>query len=123
MTPVQITTLNSDMMSGIDRAEQLVARTAAEWQSLWQRHAPGRSAPTVDFAKSMVVAVFLGSRPSGGFQVEITGVRTDGKTLVVQWAERRPAPGQMAAQVLTAPSHIVTVPRHAGEVRFEKAGQ
>jgi VWFA-related protein len=123
MTPVQLTTLNSDMMSGIDRAEQLVARSAAEWQSLWQRHAPGRPSPTVDFAKNMVVAVFLGSRPTGGYQVEITGVRTDGKTLVVQWAERRPAPGQMAAQVLTAPSHIVTVPRHAGEVRFEKAGQ
>jgi hypothetical protein len=120
-TPVQMNTINSDMMSGIDRAEQLVVRTAAEWQSLWQRHAPGRPAPAVDFNKNMVLAVFLGSRPSGGYQVQITGVKSDGKALVVQWAERRPAPGQMAAQVMTAPSHIVTVPRHDGEVRFEKA--
>jgi VWFA-related protein len=120
-TPVQTTTINSDMMSGIDRPEQLVLRTAAEWQTAWQRHAPGRPAPGVDFNKNMVVAVFLGSRPSGGYQVEITGVRTNGKTLVVQWAERQPGPGQMAAQVMTAPSHIVTVPRHEGEVRFEKA--
>jgi VWFA-related protein len=122
LAPVQMTTINSDMMSAIDRPEQLVARTNAEWQAVWQRHAPGRPAPSVDLAKNMVVAVFLGSRPSGGFGVEITGIRTDGKVMVVQWAERRPAAGQVAVQVMTAPSHIVSVPRHAGEVRFEKVG-
>jgi hypothetical protein len=116
-------TINADMMSGVDRAEQVVARTAQEWQALWQRHAPGRQAPAIDFARNMVVAVFLGSRPSGGYQVQITGVRTVGPTLVVQWSEARPAPGQVAAQVMTAPAHIVTVPRHAGEVRFDKVGQ
>lgn len=116
-------TLNADMMSGVDRAEQVVARTPAEWEALWGRHAPGRRAPSVDFSTDMVVAVFLGSRPSGGFQVEITGVRPDGDALVVQWAERRPGPGQVAAQVMTAPSHIVAIPRHAGDVKFEKVNQ
>jgi VWFA-related protein len=123
LTPVQPITLNNDMMSGVGRAEQVVARTADEWQALWRRHAPGRPVPAVDFAKNMVVAVFLGSRPSGGYQVEITRVRSDGTALIVEWAERRPGPDQMAAQVITAPAHIVAVPRHAGDVRFEKAGQ
>jgi hypothetical protein len=118
-----MTTLNADMMSGIDRAEQAVARTDAEWQTLWRRHAPGRTPPAVDFARQTVVAVFLGSRPSGGYQVHITGTRLEGNTLVVQWSETRPGPDQVAAQVMTAPAHIATVPRHAGEVRFEKAGQ
>jgi VWFA-related protein len=121
--PVQMQTLNSDMMSGIDRPQQSVARTPDEWQALWQRHAPGRPAPTVDLTRDMVVAVFLGSRPSGGYQAEITGIRTEGNVLVVQWAERRPAPGQVAAQVMTAPAHLVTVPRYDGDVRFEKVGQ
>jgi hypothetical protein len=116
-------TLNSDMMSGIDRPQLAVARTPDEWQALWQRHAPGRAAPAVDFSRHMVVAVFLGSRPSGGYQAEITRITTDGPLMVVQWAERRPGPGQMAAQVMTSPSHLVTVPRHAGEVRFEQVGQ
>jgi VWFA-related protein len=122
-TLVQMETINADMMSGVDRAEQVVARNDAEWRALWQRHAPGRTAPAVDFSKHMVVAVFLGSRPSGGYQVQITGVRTEGNTLVVQWSESRPGPGQVAAQVMTAPAHIVTVPRHTGDVRFEKAAQ
>ena len=115
--------LNSDLMSGIDRPQQSVARTAAEWQTLWQQHAPGRPAPTVDFTKNMVVAVFLGSRPSGGYGVEITGVRAEGDATVVLWAERRPAPGQMASQVITAPSFIATVPRRDGPVRFQKMEQ
>jgi hypothetical protein len=116
-------TLNADMMSGVDRAEQAVARNDSEWKALWQRHAPGRPAPSVDFAKQIVVAVFLGSRPSGGYQVQINGVRAEGDALVVQWSESRPGPGQVAAQVMTAPSHIVVVARHTGTVRFEKVGQ
>ena len=115
-----MTTINSDMMSGIDRPQQTVARTPAEWQTLWSRHAPGRQAPAVDFATNMVIAVFLGSRTSGGYRIEITDVRPDGDSLVVQWAERQPSPGMVAAQVMTAPSYIVTVPRHEGDVRFQK---
>lgn len=115
-----MTTINSDMMSGITRPQQSVARTAAEWQTLWSQHVLGRPAPVVDFTKQMVVAVFLGSRSSSGYAVQITGVRKDGNTLVVQWAERKPEPGMMAAQVMTAPSHIATVPRHDGDLRFEK---
>ncbi|HXG87986.1 MAG TPA: VWA domain-containing protein [Vicinamibacterales bacterium] len=118
--PIAMTTINSDMMSGITRPQQSVARTAAEWQTLWSQHVLGRPAPVVDFTKQMVVAVFLGSRSSSGYAVQITGVRKDGNTLVVQWAERKPEPGMMAAQVMTSPSHIATVPRHVGDLRFEK---
>jgi len=39
---------------------------------------------------------------------------------VVRWAERKPGPGQMASQVMTAPAFIATVPRRDGPVRFEK---
>lgn len=116
-------TLNSDMMSGITRPEQVVARTADEFQAVWQRHAPGRPVPAVDFTTHMVVAVFLGSRSSSGYQAEITGVTTAGPVMVVRWEERRPAPGQVAAMVMTAPSHLVTVAHHEGDVRFEKVGQ
>jgi hypothetical protein len=115
MTPIA-----SDQMSAIDAPRQVVAKTAAEFQSLWRAHAPGRPTPNVDFAANMVVAVFLGSRPSAGYSVHITGVRRDGDALVVTWAERRPAPDQMAAQVMTAPAQIVAVPRFDGPIRFEK---
>jgi VWFA-related protein len=118
--PLAMTVIANDQMSAIDRARQVVVRSETEWQALWKQHAPGRAAPAVDFVKNMVLAVFLGTRTSGGFEAQITGARLDGGTLVVNWTERRPGRDQMAAQVMTSPAHIVSVPRHAGEVRFEQ---
>jgi len=82
-----------------------------------------RPVPGVDFGRRMVVAVFLGTRPSAGYAVEITGTGVDGNDLVVQWSERRPEKGMVAAQILTSPAHIVSVPKVTGAIRFEKAGQ
>ena len=117
---VAVTTVNADRMSGVDAAQQIVVRTPAEWNALWQKHAPGRSLPAVDFAKNMVLAVFLGGRPSGGYGVSITKVVIVGNELVVRWHEQKPAPGTSAAAVMTAPAHLVSVPRRDGPVRFEK---
>jgi hypothetical protein len=119
-TSVPMTPINSNRMSGIDTPQQSVVRTPAEFEALWRKHAPSQPMPTVDFSKQMVLAVFLGSRPSGGFGVQITGVQASGKDLVVQWVEMRPAPGMAAATVMTAPAHLVAVPQSEGAVRFEK---
>lgn len=119
---MQMNTIAADVMSAIDGARQVVAKTPADFEKLWREHAPGRPTPSVDFSKNMVIGVFLGSRPSGGFGVEITDVRRDGDALLVSWAERRPGRDQMAAQVMTAPAQLVAVPRFEGAVRFQKAG-
>ena len=123
MSPSPMTTVARDMMSGIDEPRQSVARSTDEWTTLWRAHAGDQPAPKVDFARRTVLAVFLGTRPSAGYAVEIVGTRAEGTGLVVQWSERPPERGMVSAQVLTAPAHIVTVPRVAGAIRFEKAGQ
>lgn len=122
-SPAPVHTVARGMMSGIEEPREAVARTAEEWAALWRLHAGEKPAPRVDFAKRTVIAVFLGTRPSAGYGVEITGTRAEGAGLVVQWSERRPEPGTVTAQVLTSPAHIVTVPKVAGPIRFEKAGQ
>ena len=121
--PSSIETVARGDMSGVEDARQAVARTAGEWTALWRDHAGAAPAPKIDFNKRMVVAVFLGSRPSAGYAVEITGTRADGAGLVVLWTERRPESGMVAAQILTSPGHIVTVPKVTGPIRFEQAGQ
>jgi hypothetical protein len=99
-------------------AKQVTVRTAAEWKALWKDHAPTERMPAVDFAKDMVVGIFLGTKPSAGHEVEIVGVRPEGKDLIVEYVQKQPAPGTMAAQILTEPFHLVAVPKHAGTVRF-----
>ena len=101
--------------------KRAVARTTAEWTALWRQHAGETALPKVDFGSRTVVAVFLGTRMSAGYVVEITGTRQDKGALIVQWRVRRPEPGMVTAQVITSPAHIATIPKFAGEIRFEKA--
>ena len=81
--PPAVTTIVNAQMSGVERPQQSVARTQAEWAALWKQHAGDKPLPKVDFDKSTVVAVFLGSRMSAGFSVAIVGTHADGDALVV----------------------------------------
>jgi hypothetical protein len=115
-------TIDKGAQSNIDSPRQAVARTPAEWHALWRAHDGGRPVPAVDFSREMAVAVFMGSRPTGGYSVEIASASQRDGTLVVSYRELSPPRDAVTAQVLTAPFHIVAVPASAGEVKFEKAG-
>lgn len=116
--PPSFTTIAKGEVSGQQEARQVTVRTAEEWRALWKVHAPTEKMPAVDFAKNMVVGIFLGSKPTAGYDVEITGVRTQDKDLIVEYVQKQPGRGQMAAQILTEPFQLVSVPKHAGTVRF-----
>jgi len=112
--------LDKGDQSNMDEARQVVARTAAEWNMLWRQHAPDRPQPKVDLSHEMVAGVFIGSRPTAGFAVEIIGTRDEGSSLVVQYRETRPARGLVTAQVITSAYHIVALPSRPGDVKFER---
>ena len=59
----------------------------------------------------MVAGVFLGSRPTGGYALEVTAVERDGTDLVVVYREGRPDPREMVTQMITSPFHLVRVDR------------
>ncbi len=115
-----LTTVAKGTLSGIERARQVAVRAETEWRTLWSEHAPEQQPPRVDFTTRTVIAVFLGSRNSAGFDVEITGVDRQGNGLTVRYRETRPDPSQMVAQIITAPFHIISVPRFDGPVTFVK---
>ena len=115
-----LNTVAQGAMSNIEEPRQAVVRTAAEWQALWKQHASEGTPPSVDFNQSTVVAVFLGSRPTTGFAVEITAAKTEGTRTMVEYLERQPPRDALVAQVLTSPFHIVRLPRTAGAVEFRR---
>jgi hypothetical protein len=114
------TAIASGQHSGVDDRREVAVRGAAEWAALWKEHAPGHPAPTVDFVRSIVVGVFLGTRPTGGYAVEIRGIERNERELLVTYRERRPDPDTLVAQVITAPYQLVRVDRHDGPVRFRR---
>ncbi len=117
---ILIKTIDKGAQTTVDEPRQVTVRSADELAKLWRVHAPDRVPPTVDFSRDMIVGVFLGSRPTAGYDVQIVSAREEQGALVVRY--RAPGPGRdtMTAQILTTPYHLAVVPRYAGDVKFEK---
>lgn len=117
---ISFTAIAGGTTSGIDEPRQVVVRTTDEWRAVWREHNGRTPAPPVDFSASTVVGLFLGSRRTAGFEVEITALKKEGDVLVVEYVERTPRPGSFVAQIITSPFHLVSVARNEGEVQFRK---
>jgi hypothetical protein len=122
-TTVGVAVVARDTMSQIEEPKQVVAQTPAEWAALWRQHAGVSPMPKVDLGTRTIVAIFLGSRPSAGYAVDVVRTKEAAGALTVEWSERKPEPGDVAAQVLTSPAVIASVPKFAGEIRFVKVGR
>ena len=120
---VPFETVDQGVDSGDQEPAQLVLRSQEAWRQVWERHeallihAPEQ--PPVDFHKEMVLAVFLGQRPTGGFAIEIKAVDTRADALHVLVEETSPPPEAMVTQAFTSPYHIVRLKRVALPVQFE----
>ena len=115
---VPMKTISKGDLSDQDTPRQVVARTSQEWQAVWKLHSTTAPLPPVEFSSQMVVGVFLGSRPSAGYAVEIVGTHSEGPALVVEYTQTQPGRGMMAAEMITEPYHLVSIPAHADPVRF-----
>jgi PrcB C-terminal len=115
-----VRSLDRGGQSEIEDQRQVTVRDRGEWASLWRAHAPRRPAPAVDFAREMVAGVFMGTRPTAGFAVDIVGYRESGNDLIVLYRETAPSRDTITAQVIVSPYHLVAIPRRTGTVTFEK---
>lgn len=112
-----IRTLAQGPRSGVDKPEQAVVRSQADWEKLWSRHlsrqvgGTPQPPPKVDWSKEMVLAAFLGTRSTGGYKVEITAAQPQNGKLRVTVTEFTPAPGTLRSQSITYPFHFAAVPR------------
>ncbi len=96
---------------------RVTARDERGWRILWQLVGDPPPGPLPEDA--MAVAVFVGSRPTGGHLVDIRSVDPAPDGVVVRWVERLPAPGEAQTQQVTAPYAIELVPRRSGLVRYD----
>lgn len=123
----QFVTLGKGVYSGISERALIVIRSEEDWDMLWTRHvskiAPKPDMPSIDFSKDMVIAVFTGLKPSGGYKVEIVKMEMDEKTMTVFYRETRPSPQDIVATVMTQPYHLTKIERQNFEIDFEEIKQ
>ena len=119
-TPPPLRTVGKGPVSAIEQPRQVTVRSAAEWGALWKENGANAPLPAVDFSREMVVGVFLGRRPTAGYGVETVRTIGNSSALVVEYVETAPSRDSITAQILTAPYHLVAIPRHDGAVTFKR---
>ena len=108
--------------SGFDERSRRIIRTTGAWEEAWEQLHEGRSPmperPAVDFESSMVILAAMGSRPTGGHDIEVESVHRHGESLFVVVRETSPGDGCIVTQAFTAPTTAVRIPRADGDVEF-----
>jgi len=107
-----------------------VIRTQADWEKLYQKiygvqlNAKAARSDSallkIDFAKQMIIAVFQGQKPSGGYSIEIAKLVRDGKRLEVVIEEKAPGKNCFTTQVLTHPFHVIVTEKSDRKVVFTR---
>lgn len=121
-------TFNTDVKcGGLQYLESghMVFHDAESWEKFWGDYcrvitADGIQipAPEVDFSSRMLIGVFSGEKPNGGYSITIHRVLEDNKKIVVEFEEASPDPGAMVPMVITYPCHIISIAHSDKSVEF-----
>ena len=121
--PIKIRTIAQGNFSGVQTPTQVAVTNATQWKELWAKHSaqrtPAEKAPEINFDHETVLFAALGRRNAGGHKIEIAEVKSLGDATEVLINTRTPKPGGIQIQALTAPFHIVAVPKLTGPVKFK----
>ena len=103
--------------SGVRRYSTAKITDAGRWAALWKDLnsilVPARPIPNVDFNRSFVVGLFLGTKSTGGYQVKIMRVEVRDEKIIVVARLTTPRPGMIITQALTQPYSLVIVDKPA----------
>ena len=101
--------------TGFSTASFRLVHDEAELNRLWSRFYGAQltipAAPRLNFERETVIAVMLGDKPSGGFDVEVIRVFEEQNELYVDVKITEPAEGAVTSQALTSPWSLITVLR------------
>jgi hypothetical protein len=118
-TPFQYKVLYSSAqckMTGSGPDVQLI-QDSSQWFAFFTRHLrggqlPPPKVPDIDFSDAAVLIVYAGLKPSAGYRIfaDEKKIRIEDGVLRIVIDIQTPQPGQMQAQMLTAPCLVLSVP-------------
>ncbi|HVC08480.1 MAG TPA: protease complex subunit PrcB family protein [Elusimicrobiota bacterium] len=101
------------------KPEEDIVLNADQWAALWKKI--GAPAPSVNLSTNFAAAVFLGTRPTGGYGVVFLDASVVRGTLIIPYREKKPA--GMVFEALTQPYAVQLYPKTTLPVRLENAAQ
>jgi len=104
---------------GYENHEYLFIENSEEWGRIWSLALPdGSLSPEINFSTHIVIAVFMGERSTGGYEVSIERITDVGGEIIVNVDEIYP--GRIfVTEAFTWPHHIIKVERVQKPMVFE----
>jgi len=110
--------------SGIKNRVLQAIKDEKEWRDLWNYHTrdqqPKPEVPGVDFNRNMVIALFAGERPTGGYSIRISRIKQASLQLQVFYQETAPQKKSRVIQAFTQPFHMRVIEKSAMPVTFQE---
>jgi hypothetical protein len=104
--------------SGVHEARQIVLKGRNGWRAIWEELGRDEDVPRVNFYDHMVVGVFLGPRPSAGYEVQIGTPQETDRELVIPYHVVAPLPGSPLGAETTYPWQARVIVRTSKTIRF-----
>ena len=114
---LQFETVAEGYYDGLDEKGTYVVRDSTDVENLRNK---GYALPEIDFSGHMIIAVFQGTCPTGGFSITVVKVVETEPVVQVFVKETWPGEGCGVTEALTQPYHIIKVQRVEKEIVFTR---
>lgn len=98
----------------IDRGNYIIT-SLEEWNSIFGEM---NEEPGVNFEEKTVIAVVMGQKPTGGYEVSLRQVEVSEDFVQFLVEEKIPGPNCFVTQMITNPYQIIAVDKTEKEIRF-----
>lgn len=113
-------TISHETYSRYENHEYLVIENSGEWEKVWllARRSEVYPIPEVDFSSHAVIAVFMGRRSSGGYEILIEQITNAENEIIVNVKEIYP--GRIYVTLTSSsPHHVIKIERVQKPIVFE----
>jgi hypothetical protein len=120
--PVSFGTVDKAATSGFQAPQQSFVATQKEWVDTWVTRegpvTPKKPHPQIDFSREVVIVAALGTKPTGGFAIEITRIVRTKDAIEIYVRKTAPQDGLKPPPGPTSPFVLARMPRPDRPVTF-----
>lgn len=119
-TQIKYIEVLSGGQSNVGKASNVIINSKKELEEIYatinKNRTPSFIIPVIDFSKETVIALFMGSKSSGGYSTYIKQIEVQSKTISITIEKKYPT--GMVISVLTQPFYIAKIPKSNKSIVF-----
>jgi len=115
-------TFKKGFYSGIREKGEFIIKNKEDFLKLWKNLSanfiPPPEPPEINFEKFMLIAVFMGNKSTGGFNIQIERIIEKNEEISVYVKEESPGKNCIVTMAFTQPYHIVKLEKKNKKIKF-----